>query len=148
MKTVLAPIDFSAATSLVIEEAAQLAASLSAEVVLFHCVPPPTVKGDYGLPMEDLQEVTDAAREAADLKLKEALALLTDKGIKATYQLTSGGAAASIVSAANDINAAYIIMGSHGHTALYDLLVGTTHHAVLKDSPCPVVIVPPAPDGA
>jgi len=35
------------------------------------------------------------------------------------------------------------VMGSHGHTALYDLLLGSTTHGVLFRAPCPVVIVPP-----
>ena len=39
----------------------------------------------------------------------------------------------------------YIVMGSHGHTPLYDLLVGTTTHGVLKNARCPVVIVPARP---
>jgi nucleotide-binding universal stress UspA family protein len=34
-------------------------------------------------------------------------------------------------------------MGSHGHTAFYDLLVGSTTHGVLMRANCPVVIVPP-----
>jgi nucleotide-binding universal stress UspA family protein len=33
-------------------------------------------------------------------------------------------------------------MGSHGHTAFYDLLVGSTTQGVLKKAPCPVLIVP------
>jgi nucleotide-binding universal stress UspA family protein len=36
----------------------------------------------------------------------------------------------------------YVAMGSHGHTALYDLLVGSTTHGVLMRAKCPVVIVP------
>ena len=36
----------------------------------------------------------------------------------------------------------YIVMGSHGHTALYDLLVGSTTHGVLLRAKCPVIIVP------
>ena len=34
-------------------------------------------------------------------------------------------------------------MGSHGHTALYDLLAGSTATGVIKRAPCPVVIMPP-----
>jgi nucleotide-binding universal stress UspA family protein len=34
------------------------------------------------------------------------------------------------------------VMGSHGHTALYDLLVGSTTHGVLMRAICPVVIIP------
>jgi nucleotide-binding universal stress UspA family protein len=33
-------------------------------------------------------------------------------------------------------------MGSHGHTALYDLIAGSTTTRVLKGAPCPVVVVP------
>jgi nucleotide-binding universal stress UspA family protein len=33
-------------------------------------------------------------------------------------------------------------MGSHGHGALYNLLVGGTASGVIQKSPCPVVIVP------
>ncbi|MBI4621943.1 MAG: universal stress protein [Verrucomicrobia bacterium] len=36
----------------------------------------------------------------------------------------------------------FIVMGSHGHTALYDLVVGSTTHGVLRRATCPVVIVP------
>ena len=47
-----------------------------------------------------------------------------------------------IVEQAKDLGAHYIVMGSHGHTALYDLLVGSTTHGVLMRAGCPVVITP------
>jgi len=41
------------------------------------------------------------------------------------------------------------VLGSHGHTAFYDLLVGSTTHGILLRAKCPVLIVPankvPAP---
>ena len=43
---------------------------------------------------------------------------------------------------AKKLGADYIVMGSHGHTALYDLLVGSTTHGVLMRAACPVVITP------
>ncbi len=60
----------------------------------------------------------------------------------ATSRLVSGFAAGNIVEQASELNAAYVVLGSHGHTAIYDLLVGSTTHAVLKKAPCPVVVVP------
>jgi nucleotide-binding universal stress UspA family protein len=33
-------------------------------------------------------------------------------------------------------------MGSHGHGALYHLFVGSVTTAVLKEAPCPVLVVP------
>ncbi len=49
-----------------------------------------------------------------------------------------------ILEAARICEADYIVMGSHGHNAFYDLLVGTTTHGVMRKAPCPVVIVPTA----
>ncbi|MFN2624413.1 MAG: universal stress protein [Chthoniobacterales bacterium] len=48
-----------------------------------------------------------------------------------------------MVEQAEACGADYIVMGSHGHTALYELLVGSTTHNVLMKASCPVVIVPP-----
>jgi nucleotide-binding universal stress UspA family protein len=35
-----------------------------------------------------------------------------------------------------------IVLGSHGHTALAELLLGSVSRHVLRHAPCPVVIVP------
>ena len=49
----------------------------------------------------------------------------------------------AILAKARSARAAYIVMGSHGHGAIYDLLVGSTTHGVLMNAPCPVLVVPP-----
>jgi len=147
MKTILAPIDFSPATASVLGEAAALANDLDAEVVLLHCVQPPNVTSDYGLAMENVQEITEVTEKTARTQLEHSVESLKKLGVKVTSEQVSGAAAHAIVKAARDMKVTYIIMGSHGHTALYDLLVCSTSHAVLKDSPCPVVIVPPPPKG-
>ena len=50
----------------------------------------------------------------------------------------------NVIEQANTCDPDYIVMGSHGHTAFYDLLVGSTTHGVLMRAKCPVVIVPSA----
>ena len=47
-----------------------------------------------------------------------------------------------ILKTAEEQRADFIVMGSHGHTAFYDFLVGSTTHGVLKSAPCPVVVLP------
>jgi Universal stress protein family len=44
---------------------------------------------------------------------------------------------------ARPLEAAYIVLGSHGHTALYELIVGGTAAGILRDASCPVLIIPP-----
>jgi nucleotide-binding universal stress UspA family protein len=142
MKKILAPIDFSPATAHVLEAATSLATDLDAEIILFHSVQPPAVTSDYGLAMENVQEIVSLTQKAAQRQLEHSLRALSARGIKAHSESSTGSAVNAIVGKATEIDAAYIIMGSHGHTALYDLLVGSTTHGVLKNSPCPVVIVP------
>lgn len=144
MKKLLTPIDFSPATASVLDEAARLAQALDAEVVLFHSIQPPRVTSDYGLAMENVQELNAMTEKTARRQLDHAEQLLLERGITVRTEQVFGGSTNTIVEAARQHEASYILMGSHGHTALYDLLVGSTTHGVLKDSPCPVIIVPPS----
>jgi nucleotide-binding universal stress UspA family protein len=54
-----------------------------------------------------------------------------------------GSPVPEIIEQAKTCAADYIVIGSHGHTAFYDLLVGSTANGVLKRAKCPVLIVPP-----
>jgi nucleotide-binding universal stress UspA family protein len=57
-------------------------------------------------------------------------------------ETVTGLAAEAIAEAARRFAADYIVMGSHGHTAFYDLVIGSTTHGVIQRAKCPVVIVP------
>jgi nucleotide-binding universal stress UspA family protein len=145
MKTILVPIDLSATTASVCDAAASLAHSTGSKLILLHVVQPPVITSDYGIAMENIEEIVSvsektAATQLAAMQLKyEAPDLSVE-----TVQLT-GAPAPLILEEAETCAADYIVMGSHGHTPLYDLLVGTTTHGVLKKARCPVVIVPAEP---
>ena len=143
MKTILTPVDFSSATAQVIDAAVDLARAVEGKVILLHSNQPPTVTADYGLAMENVQEIISATEKASARQLEHLLRDLSNRGVDASSASATGPAVSAIVDKANEVNAAYIVMGSHGHTALYDLLVGSTTHGVLKKSTCPVLIVPP-----
>lgn len=143
MKTILTPVDFSPATRGVLAAALDLARSMGGRVVLLHAVQYPVITTDYGLTAEMLQETVQANETAARRQMAHLEKSLVDQGVPVSSQLASGFAAGNIIDAASKHEAAYIVLGSHGHTAFYDLLVGSTTHAVLKKSPCPVVVVPP-----
>ena len=63
--------------------------------------------------------------------------------MKVTTVQRTGIPVTAILGRAASTKARYIVMGSHGHGAMYDLLVGSTTHGVLKKAPCPVLVVPP-----
>jgi nucleotide-binding universal stress UspA family protein len=144
MKTLLVPLDFSAASESLLQTAATLAQALGARLVLLHVLQPIASIGDP-LMMPDMAQVASlqkAAAENARAQLTRAHEQIAARGLVVEQMLLDGPASAVILERAGALPADLVIMGSHGHTALHDLLLGSTSHAVLKKSPCPVVIVP------
>jgi nucleotide-binding universal stress UspA family protein len=143
MKTILAPVDFSDATPLVVSHAARLAGALSGRVVLFSVIEPPLVIAEYGALLENIAEITEAGEKAAAKHLTRLRDQLERRGVPARVFHAAGSPVTLIVEKAKAVKADYIVMGSHGHTAFYDLLVGSTTHGVLRRASCPVLVVPP-----
>jgi nucleotide-binding universal stress UspA family protein len=47
----------------------------------------------------------------------------------------------TLVRIARDRDAAMVVVGSHGHRAVRELIVGSTTRAVIRSAPCPVGVV-------
>lgn len=92
--------------------------------------------------MENMAEITAAGEKAAAKQLARLQDQLQAKGVSTETVQLNGAPVQHIIDQAKKLGADYIVMGSHGHTALYDLLVGSTTHGVLLRSTCPVVIIP------
>lgn len=144
MKTILVPIDLSAASGKICDAACELARQASARLVFLHVLPPPmVVLGDYyNFDARTVAEATAAAENAAKDKLKEMTARCGRRRIPIKTVRVVGPAAAKILAQAAALKAGYIVMGSHGHGAMFDLLVGSTTHGVLRKSKVPVLVVP------
>ncbi len=79
-------------------------------------------------------------------KIEGQLAGLSDAGIEATLETGtthSLGAAHAIATAAEQVDADVIVMGTRGHTVLAGLLLGNVTQRMLHIAPCPVLAVPP-----
>ena len=147
-KIILAPIDFSDVTERVLQEAATLARMLSGRVVLVHVTEPTTGVVDYAAIVVAVAQVNEAAVKYAQERVRQLEERLRNEGVQASAVHVTGTPVAEIIEQARTLRADYIVIGSHGHTAFYDLLVGGTAHGVLKRATCPVVIVPPAKNDA
>jgi nucleotide-binding universal stress UspA family protein len=140
MKTILAPIDFSPVSEAAIREAVALAHAFSGRLVLLNVVEPMIVETGYGA-VETTPAMIEAAERYAASKLPEYRKNMGGIGIPFEWVQLVGPAARTILEQAEKHLADYIVMGSHHHRALYDLLVGSTTHAVVLHAHCPVVIV-------
>lgn len=101
------------------------------------------VAPDYAATPDDIAAMMAASRAAAVDQLAPMKDRLTAKAISVETVVLAGPAATLIVAEAEKRQATHIVMGSHGHTAFYDLVAGTTTHGVVAQAPCPVLIVPP-----
>jgi nucleotide-binding universal stress UspA family protein len=143
MKTILAAVDSSSISESVVNEAASLASAGKARIVLLTIVQPPVITSEYAPMIENIGEITAAGEKAAAHLLRKLQTRLQTAEVPVEVVQRTGGPVAHILQQAEEHRADYIVMGSHGHTAFYDLLVGSTTHGVLMRAPCPVVIVPP-----
>lgn len=120
-----------------------MANCIKGRVHLLHVVPPPPILvSDHGVATEQLDEMIAAGAAIAQAKLAalEARARRLCPAVRAERR--PGQPVATILAQAAKVRASFIVLGSHGHAAVHDLLVGSTAHGVLRRAPCPVVVVP------
>lgn len=142
MKTILSPIDFSGITDSVMGQTITLAQALGSRVVLMNVLQPPVIASEYGPFVDNLNEIMVVGEKASAKRLTQLQEQLAQAGLESEVVQVTGTPVANILTQAEKLNADYIVMGSHGHTAFYDLLVGSTTHGVLLRAKCPVIIVP------
>jgi nucleotide-binding universal stress UspA family protein len=142
MKTILAAIDSSRSSGPVAKAALELAKATRSRLALLTVTPPPVVAPDVPLTMADMSEVSAAVLKAAAVHLGKVRRQVSGRGVTVSALQLEGPPIAQILAHAKKLAASYVVMGSHGHTAVYELLVGSTTHGVLLRARCPVVIVP------
>ncbi len=142
MATLLAAIDFSDVSERVLDEAVSAAKAYGCELVLMHVAAP----GPEFVGYEVGPEVQRAARaehlRAEHRWLQEMADRCGGRGVKTRALLVSGSTADKLVEEAGQLGASMVVLGSHGHGAVYNLLVGSVAGGVLKKSACPVLVVP------
>ena len=142
MKTILVPVDFSDVTPHVVNVARSMAAAFDCQIAILHVIEPePDFVGfEPGPSSARLSVAQDFKTERK--QLEELKDRLLAEGREVISIATQGASADTILHEAQKHDAEWIVMGSHGHGALYELLVGSVTHGVMKKSRCPVVVVP------
>lgn len=142
MENILVCVDFSDVTSRVTEEATKLAKALDGKLHLFHAAPP-----EYEYVMYSPGAMAAPTAVAHDTRLEQAkLQAVADQmtatGIQAAVHVDDGPATQAILNEAERVGAEMIVMGSHGHGSLYELIVGSVTEGVLRKAKVPVMVVP------
>jgi nucleotide-binding universal stress UspA family protein len=141
MRRVLTATDFSATSAAARDYAVALAHGSGAELVVLHAVEPIALAGDvYGFTTSaTMYEAVDkAARQTLAGVVAEAR---KNRGLRVRGVLVSGAATTSIVDAAKKLRADILVLGTHGHSGLDHLLLGSVAERVVRTAPVPVLTV-------
>jgi nucleotide-binding universal stress UspA family protein len=139
---ILAAVDFSPVTERMLETLVQIAATFPAEIRLVHVAPPDPAFVGYVAGPAVVRGQVAAEHHASHQQLQQLAERLRSDGVEVTALLLQGPTVATIVAEAEKMPAALIVLGSHGHGAVYDLLVGSVSEGVVRASKMPVLLVP------
>jgi len=142
MTAILAALDFSDVTDAVVDAAAEWAREHQAGLYLVHVAEPDPAFVSYEPGPQAVRDAIAAELRAAHRKMEGIVARLKEAGVDAESLLVQGVAARKIVDEAERLDASMIVVGSHGHGKLYDLIVGSVAEGVIRRSSVPVLVVP------
>jgi len=138
----LVPLDLSPDTDLILAQVVALAAPNKDQVFLVHVADPdPAFVGYEAGPDVVRDHVADTMRHEHKAIQQHAEAL-REQGIDTTALLVQGPTVDSILAEVLKRNADMIIMGSHGHGAMHNLLLGSVSEGVIRHTLCPILLVP------
>jgi nucleotide-binding universal stress UspA family protein len=143
MKTIVALVDFTDVTSRVVKMAESLAGAMRSHMILLHVVPPEPVVSTLGAEAPAIpQPPSPETMEAEKAKLQELQESLTSRGLNVTALQFEGPVSETVIDETMKLNADLVVMGSHHHSALYNLFIGSVTADVLKRLSLPVLVVP------
>ena len=148
IKQIVAGIDFSEWTQPVLKRAAELAERYGAGVTAAYAdqFSPPSYFTERGI--ERVMEGLDAQRDAARRHLGDTVRKGIGGSVVAESRLVEKAPADGILSVAEDVSADLIVLGTHGHSGLNRLLLGSVAEKVVRRARVPVLTVRGAGDEA
>ena len=143
MKTIAALVDFSDLTFKVLKQAHTMASAFQSRVIIMHMVAREPTVVDVGIAspviMQSLSPEATQVRASQLLEMRDSLVKF---GVPTTVQQLQSDSVEGLLAETEKLGADLIIMGSHHHSALHNLLIGSVTEGVLKRSKCPVLVVP------
>ena len=140
IRSILAAVDFSENAEQALEVAVDLAKQSGAELHVVHALDLPIpIFNPYAISIPDA--LLTQARDEASRRLRETVEKVGRQGVTAKSHLTEVPAAPAIARLAEDLGVDLVVMGTHGHTGLKHVLLGSVAERTLRLAPCSVLIV-------
>ena len=142
MKSIVALVDFSDVSSSVLKQVQTLAQAFKSHVTVLHGMPASHAVVDLGVASPAIaQPPTPEAIQADLARLEKVTEPLRAAGVDVTLKQFHNTTVENIIKEALRIAADVIIVGSHRHNSIYNLIVGSVTHDLLMRAKCPVLVV-------
>jgi nucleotide-binding universal stress UspA family protein len=136
---ILIPIDFSDTSLLAVKHAAFTAQLTKGDVYLLHVINSQYARLDMFLPIVYIQNENEFAAKIDEKLLELSESIAKEYGIKVESIIKTGNPSHEIYNVAKEINASLIVMGTHGHTAFEELVIGSNALKTINRAPCPTM---------
>ncbi|MCC6508642.1 MAG: universal stress protein [Pirellulaceae bacterium] len=133
MQRILVPVDFSSTEAAAIEFAESIAKSNGGRLIFVHVQEPPRYYAGemyYGVSEPETAQLSKMLEEIKP----------SDASVPAEHHLLAGDPATEIVRVADEEGVDLIVVGSHGRTGLYRMLMGSVAESIVRSANCPVVV--------
>lgn len=141
IQSIMLPSDFSTAASQAAPLAVELARKTGGRLTLFHCVeqdvPPPY----YAAGVTSIFELNEDILAMARDRLAELIPEEYEEAVEHEFVVREGRSAQEIVDYAREAAIDLIVMATHGYSGLQQALLGSTTDRVIRNTPCPVLVI-------
>ena len=156
ISNILVPIDFSIHSKHALKYAVPLAEQFGASIHLVFVVEPTIYPADLGFGQVVLPGVEEELREKSAVELQSLINQEIGGRVNATSSVRSGNPHQEILDEAELVTAGdqevaaellhvdLIVVASHGHSGVEQILFGSTADRILHNARCPVLTVRPA----
>ncbi|MEP4077908.1 universal stress protein [Haloferula sp.] len=141
MKTIVAAVDFSDSTPVVIDAAVGIAGAYGAQLHVIHVLEPEPAYTAYGFTPDEFPAMhlfQEEARKRAAKRLEELASPLSD----VTVKLIEGSPLQGVLDYVKGSGADLVILGTHGHGMVASLLLGSVAEGMVRKAVVPTMIIP------
>jgi nucleotide-binding universal stress UspA family protein len=139
VRKILLATDLTDASASATDQAFDLAERLDASLLIVSVIDP----GSLLLPGGRFRVRIDQVRERREQLAQELVERGRQAGIDVSFLIWTGDPGDMIVSAAEAEHADMVLVGSHGRGAVGRLFLGSVSEHVVRNAPCPVLVVRP-----
>lgn len=143
IRHILVALDFSDSSMNALDTAIAMAKRHNARITLVHVIDNTSfVVGEGGkiLPVREIGELRESRCQAMKRLIQNQV---SDAEIQCIRRSEVGNVASTVITIAKEESADVIVMGTHGASDVHKFFVGSNTYCIIKNSPIPVLAVPP-----